>query len=281
MPQPSQAPIARTIGGLWEFSTARVVDLAGFALSPLAQTCTNPGVNITRAEAKRDLERMKRDRRDLQRPVVLLNGYHAWAGVICSPRDLLRDCTSRKADDFLAISYGLHTDFDRLRETVLKKVRERFGESQPLDVVGYSMGGILGRVCASGDDGMRIERLFTLASPHRGAKLADRITIDSAGRSMRAGSDLLSKLDSESHPQSTAAKSGPSFIRCYTQTNDPVVGATRASPPGVHPVWVGGTKLLSHFSTLHNPVLLADLARHLRGEAPLLPDAAASAATRD
>ena len=278
MPQPSQAPIARTIGGLWEFSTARVVDLAGFALSPLAQTCTNPGVNITRAEAKRDLERMKRDRRDLQRPVVLLNGYHAWAGVICSPRDLLRDCTSRKADDFLAISYGLHTDFDRLRETVLKKVRERFGESQPLDVVGYSMGGILGRVCASGDDGMRIERLFTLASPHRGAKLADRITIDSAGTlDHHAGRSA----DSESHPQSTAAKSGPSFIRCYTQTNDPVVGATRASPPGVHPVWVGGTKLLSHFSTLHNPVLLADLARHLRGEAPLLPDAAASAATRD
>lgn len=56
----------------------------------------------------------------------------------------------------------------------------------------------------------------------------------------------------------------------YAQLGDEIVGATRSAPPNQVPIWTRGTLLFSHWSITENPLILADLARSLRDEPPLL-----------
>ena len=109
--------------------------------------------------------------------------------------------------------------------------------------------------------GRRSDRLYTLASPHRGATLANIATPDATARGMRAGSDFLRGLGA-----------APTTIRrliTFTHAKDPVVGAHNTSLHNEHPRWCSGSRLLSHFSVAHNPIVLATIARELRNEPPL------------
>jgi hypothetical protein len=57
---------------------------------------------------------------------------------------------------------------------------------------------------------------------------------------------------------------------CYAHTHDVIVGATNTAPPGMDPIWTDGTLAWSHFAVVHNPIFIADTARRLRGDTPLL-----------
>ena len=68
-----------------------------------------------------------------------------------------------------------------------------------VDVVAISMGGLIARYAAMPlpDDSrqLRIRRLFTISTPHRGAKLAALPTFDQRQIDMRPGSAFLASLD--------------------------------------------------------------------------------------
>ncbi len=231
----------------------------------------NPGMPITRREASQDLQRMAEFPRPLERPVVVLGGWRSPHAVTKMLQTRLRLTTSGREQDFLAISYPLSASIDTIARRVVEKVQERWpsekdGQTIEVDVVAFSMGGLVARLAAmpvSDEDHrqLKIRRLFTLATPHRGAKLAGAIAPDAASRDMRRGSDFLERLD---HALETADYD----LLCYAHLNDRMVGARNTSPPGVDPIWVNGTIALSHYTTTLDRRIRADLARRLRGEKP-------------
>jgi hypothetical protein len=141
-----------------------------------------------------------------------------------------------------------------------------------VDVIAFSMGGIIARYAAS--DGyatahgrrLRIVRLFTVASPHTGATLADLPTLDARVRDMREGSPFLLRLNSE---ESTTAPAQQRYeLYTYVRLEDGVVGEQHAAPPGVTPWWVPSGFTLSHILGGHDKRILADILRRLRNEEP-------------
>lgn len=229
----------------------------------------NPQFPITMSDAREDLRRMGLVPIRLQRPVLVLGGWRSPPplGMLLTQR--LREVTSGKGDDFLSISYPLQTDFERIARLVVEQVQRTWPSDDPaatveVDAVGFSMGGLVARLAAMPAPErrrLRIRRLFTLGTPHRGARLAGRIAPDGAARDMRPGSDFLERIDD-------ALSRREYDLVCYAHLNDQMVGATNASPPGFDPHWVSGTLAFSHYTTTTDRRIRADLARRLRGERP-------------
>lgn len=258
-----------------------VLALAPAACIPMPER--NAHLGTTREQAMADLNQMRREPKVLDRPVVVLNGYHGLPTLANRITRKLRAATSRDTDDFLSISYMLGGSIDTMTERVVREVEERWPCADPeftteVDVVAISMGGIIARwgelppsdrIRAGTPPSLvtgkrlRIRRLFTLGTPHRGATLAEWIRIDSAAVDLRAGSPLLATLDA--HAADRAYE-----LFCYGQMRDLIVGATRTAPPGAVPIWTSGTFFFSHLDLADNPVFLADIARHLRDESPRL-----------
>ncbi|HSP43435.1 MAG TPA: alpha/beta fold hydrolase [Luteolibacter sp.] len=93
----------------------------------------------------------------------------------------LRPCDGRGGLDLLA--------------AVLKQdIEEHFGTEQPLSLVGFSMGGIVGRHYLQNLDGAeRCRGFITISSPHQGTQAAWLYPTKGA-RQMRPGSDFLADL---------------------------------------------------------------------------------------
>ncbi len=205
----------------------------------------------------------------LSRPVLVLNGYRSpW---LTSSRvvRLLCSVTSGRAQDFLPISYPLAGSIEAAAERTYRKASHRWPDGTVFDVVAISMGGLVARLLASGMapcGTIGIARLFTLATPHKGAVLARWIVVDRAARSMKEGSDFLARLDS-------AITRAPLELVCYAQLRDWWVGARNCSPPGIDTFWTAPRTLMgrlhSHVQITHNRLVLADIARRLRGEPPI------------
>ncbi len=229
---------------------------------------SNPQFSLTHKDARQDLARMSAVPKPLDRPVVVLAGWRSPAPVGNLLTRRLCRATSADPKDFLAISYPLAGDIEQVTRTVIEQVVERFGkgregETVEVDVVAFSMGGLVARRAAMRDHDtrLRIRRLYTLATPHRGARLASRIAPDPASRDMRAGSDFLERLDA-------VLEHADYDLVCYAHLNDRMVGARNTSPPGLDPFWVSGTVVLSHYTTTMDVRIRADLARRLRNEEP-------------
>jgi pimeloyl-ACP methyl ester carboxylesterase len=235
-----------------------------------------------RAMARADLARMKRELKPLARPMVVLNGYHAWAGLAQNLADRLVRLTSGQRGDAIAVSYMHATSFCAAHAHATREVCGWLGEGADVDVVGISMGGLVGRMCAA-NTRLRVARVFTIGTPHRGAQWASILAMDDAARCMRAGSAFLQELDAAPLPE----------IHAYGQLRDGIVGARQTYPhvgphmgphmgphvgqhvgqhAGQHigrPRWMSGTRVLSHFTGTHNPIILCSIARALRGEEQL------------
>lgn len=227
----------------------------------------NPAFPLTYPQADQALARMADAPIALTRPVVVLAGYRAWRFM---PRSVVRPLARATRAEFLPISYALSTDIHAIARRVVERVRHRWPSPDParsidVDVVAVSMGGLVARVAAAiPPPGRRlnIARLFTLATPHQGAKLALRLAPDSAARAMRPGSDFLAALDRD-------LASATYTLTCYARLRDTWVGATRTAPPGRRPIWTTGPALLSHLTITQDRRIIADIARRLRGEPPL------------
>ncbi|TVS06044.1 MAG: hypothetical protein EA423_06000 [Phycisphaerales bacterium] len=205
----------------------------------------------------------------LQRPVLLLAGWRSpeFGGRVLASR--LAELTCGDLDQFWPLAYPMRGDLKRIASMVAVKVHDRWpGEGRetiPIDVVGHSMGGLVARLAASPNrqgPRLQIKRLFTLATPHRGARLATKIAPDPAARDMKPGSALLKRLDEE-------LEHNPFELIPYAHCHDTWVGAHNTAPPGRDPFWTPGTWVFSHFSIHEDRLIQADIARRLRGEKPI------------
>jgi hypothetical protein len=244
----------------------------------------NPSFAVPMAEAKAILRGMREDPKALQRPLVVLGGIHD-PGFIAGrvARSVRR--TMGPDDLVTAVSFtgrGTGT-FDGCRDRLIEAVRSAYGPADgpatvEVDVIAFSMGGLVARHAARPrDDGgmqLKVRRLFTISSPHRGARMAGLPTLDHRAVEMRPGSEFLAALDAE------LAKA-PYELYAYTRLSDMIVGAENTAPPGRHPWWVANPPFaLAHLGAPHDPRIMADILRRLRGEEPLatLPATAVGAA---
>ncbi|GAB5497466.1 MAG: hypothetical protein Phyf2KO_25460 [Phycisphaerales bacterium] len=235
----------------------------------------NPAFPATHKEVLEDRQRMRDNPVALERPVIVLSGYRSPSGASSGLARQIRKLTGAQHDQVVPIAYAFAGTIGTPAGKVIDRVEQNFPSDDPMwttevDVVAISMGGLVARLAAAelelrGEPHgkrLKIGTLYTLASPHRGALLADWIAVDSASRDMVAGSELLSALDA-------AFVSADYELVPYAVLRDGWVGATRAAPVGQEPIWVPGRLFMSHHMVSLNRRIQTDLARRLRGEEPM------------
>ncbi len=208
--------------------------------------------------------------RSLVRPVLVVGGWRSPRLMATRAASGLAAELGVPAEAFHVVAFPWAGRIEGGVRRVMSAARGAAGLSPdgsatgPVDVVAISMGGLVSRAAADLDwpglPRLGLVRLFTLATPHRGAALARWVRPDAAARSMRPGSEFLRRLD-EALPRARYE------LRCYAQRLDWWVGTERCSPPGrdatvVSPEGVMG-RLFSHFTIASNAEALRDIAARL------------------
>jgi hypothetical protein len=234
-----------------------------------------PGFPIDESQAQAARRAMERDHKPLVRPLVVLGGYRAPYHVqVRVMTGRLVAMTSGERADALGVAFFFDGSLEESADWAVHKIQQRWPSDDPewtveVDVVGISMGGLVARhAWGSGvrTDGshrrrLRLARLYTIGTPHRGACLAETLAPDKPARQMRAGSVFLNQLDE--------ADAGRDYeLCCYARTNDEIVGARRSAPEGEAPYWVHGPWHFSHLTVARDWRIAVDIARRLRGEEP-------------
>jgi pimeloyl-ACP methyl ester carboxylesterase len=228
----------------------------------------NPAFPLTMPDARAAIRAMEETPIAFDRPVVVMSGIHDPGVAGPSIVRALRRIAEVNAP-IVGVSFLSTWTFDSCRNRVFRVLDRKLGENnQPfdgeVDVIAVSMGGMVARHCAvpRTTDGrrLRIRRLFTISSPHRGAKLAWLGFFDPRAHDMKAGSVFLNRLD-------TFQRKAPLEIIAYARLNDAIVGEGNAGPLGTNPWWLATPRgELSHLAAHRDPRLLADIFRRLRRE---------------
>jgi pimeloyl-ACP methyl ester carboxylesterase len=272
----------------------------------------NPSFPLTVQQAKADLKQMCDDPVTLDRPVVVLGGWGDMLGM--PPAHLAKQLRAATGDDrIISIGFGGCLTFDACRKRVLKRIDKAFppdsdGWTTEVDVIGFSMGGIVARYTAASPpppeapEGshpppetlapsteastitsspteeanitpvrrLHINRLYTICTPHRGALMSTVIAPGQLARNMKPGSEFMQKLDHH-----LASADFP--ITPYARLNDLTVGEANAAPLEQHPYWVPPAPFtIPHADAYRDPRLIADIARRLRNETPYTTQPAAA-----
>lgn len=210
----------------------------------------------------------------LVRPVLVVGGWRSPRLMAARTAAGLAAELGLPSTSFHVVAFPWASRIEAGVRRVLSSAKDAAGLSAdgkstgPVDVVAISMGGLVSRAAADLDwpglPRLSLVRLFTLATPHRGASLARWVRPDAAARAMRPGSDFLRRLD-EALPRARYE------LRCYAQRLDWWVGTESCSPPGraattVEPEGLVG-RLFSHFTIASNAGALRDIAARLRSPA--------------
>lgn len=245
--------------------------LACLALTACASHPPNPSFPITHDEANAALDAMRDDPRPYDRPIVIAAGYMDPGPGCAHAATILRSLTPDPSQ-VIVVPFFSVSSFDACRERLINKLQAAFPSDDPartveVDVIGVSMGGLVALDAALPRDGalpaLNIARLFTIATPHRGADYAKLPTLDSRVKSMRAGSPFLTRLDE--------VQQDPTFeIVAYTRLTDDMVGTPNTIPyQGLH-YWLPNPPFqFAHLQAQRDARILADIARRLRNETPL------------
>jgi hypothetical protein len=229
----------------------------------------NPSFAVTSGQAHQAIQEMRSDPRPLQRPLVVIGGF---ADFNVSPplfENFFRG-VSRDAK-IIPVSVGLCGTFAECRQKVIDAVEKAYPCKDPnwtseVDVVGASLGGLVGRYAAAPSNDaahsrrLRVARLFTISSPLSGAKIANALAVTDFHRDIRPGSAFLKSL---------AAYDADAMYRIYSYVHlgDEIVGQQYAALPGQTAYWLpNDSLLLPHTAAMVDDRILADIARQLRGE---------------
>lgn len=244
-------------------------------------TAVNPSFDLTHADAKQQLKAMRAEPVTLERPLVFvgpfLDPFVAEVFSVSHAKKYFAD-----DENIGGVSFVLWDSFDTCREKTIRKVDRLFppgdndgDQTVEVDVVGFSMGGLVARYAALPPDAergqtrrLKINRLYTIASPHRGANWAPLGPFISLANDMRPGSTFLAKLDAG------MVESGYELVP-YTRLGDWVVGPGNTSPEGQSPHWVSARAFeTAHVQAAFDARVQADIVARLRGEPPFAsPDA--------
>ena len=238
-----------------------------------SSTPPNPPLPETRAEAREALREMSEDPAEATRPLVVIGGWgdFVWGmGATAEKLDATR--TGPMAERTVIQNHGLFGSFDRNRARLIAAVDEALAtddpdQTVPVDVVGFSMGGLLARYAAMPEDRrgeparrLNVARLSTVSTPHRGARMAWASPLEAPARDMKPGSPFLAYLD-------TALPDPGYALVVYGRNRDATVGWARAAPEGMTLNWVPSPWWQrGHADAKKDPRILADIARRLRGE---------------
>lgn len=210
--------------------------------------------------ARAELARLRHAPVHPVRPLLVIGGWRSPIAA-ASLAARLRPCLAAGAPVLAVDAAGLG-DIERIGLLVARRARA-LGPG-PYDIAGVSMGGLVARWLAdpecAGAAHVPAARIFTLATPHRGAVLARAIRPDRAASAMRPGSAFLRRLDARlPHAEYE--------LICYAQRLDWWVGTWNTAPPGRAPAVAqphsAAARCLSHFLVTSNPAILADLLTRL------------------
>ncbi|MGI9015036.1 MAG: esterase/lipase family protein [Phycisphaerales bacterium] len=261
--------------GAWR-SIIIVMVSVQMALSGCAVGVLNPAFPLGIRGAGDALESMREQPVSLKRPVVVLAGYQdpGFASMAMAAR--VRRMFAN-GGQVISIAFFNQSTFDECRDKVITMVDAAFPSNDPImttpvDVIGISMGGLVARHAArlgGGDDvehtnrrRLQVHRLFTIATPHQGARMAGLPSFDKRQHDMRAGSAFLEELNADPTTQDFP-------IIPYARLGDWIVGVENAAMPEEHPYWVSARVLHpSHLTVASDPRVLADIVRRLRDDAP-------------
>jgi pimeloyl-ACP methyl ester carboxylesterase len=240
-----------------------------------ARRGANPSFNVTADEAQRALREMERSPRPLSRPVVVLDGM----GPPLAASHLAGVLRRVTGDDrIVSVQFAFCGSLDACRRRAVAAVEKQFPSDDPnwtteVDVIGISMGGVVGRNAAAplaeGQTGKRLKvaRLFTISSPHRGALMAALPPlIGPLQLELRQDSRFLRSLSEREDRRAYELVS-------YARLGDWVVGDANTAPEGVQPHWVPTPPLQdAHLLAFSDARIVADIARRLRDEPPFATD---------
>ncbi|MEM6459735.1 MAG: hypothetical protein AAF710_10135 [Planctomycetota bacterium] len=245
-----------------------------------ALTAVNPSFDLSYAGAREQLRRYAAEPVPLERPLVFVGPFldpffAEWSAVRAARR------YTGAADRVTGVSFAAWDTFDRCRAKVIAAVDEAFPTDDPdatveVDVIGFSMGGLVTRYAAMPPDAargqtrrLRVRRVFTIASPHRGAAMGPLGAGNALARDMTAGSEFLARLD--------AAWPGRGYeLFPYVRLSDAVVGQENTAPPGMTPWWTSSRPFeMAHVQAATDPRIRADIFARLRGEEPFTQTPAA------
>lgn len=117
-------------------------------------------------------------------------------------------------------------ELDLLAKQLAEYISETFEPQQPLDLVGYSMGGIVSRYYVQRLGGIdRVQRFITLSSPHRGTLTAYSLPLPGY-LDMRPDSRLLRDLN-----QDVTALKRLNFTSMWTPFDVMIVPANSSQMP--------------------------------------------------
>ena len=209
---------------------------------------------------------MQQDPAPLSRPVLILAGYMDTTRDPVRLGKLLATTVERdpEAMPIVVVRFADLRQFEACRARVFESMRKvGLAEDTPVDVIGISMGGLVARYAAlprADEPTLQIRRLFTIATPHQGARLAAWPALNDLQRDMRAGSAFLQSLET---PQE-----GVSYdLYPYTRLRDRLVGQANTAPEGMTPWWVDTPWWQGpHLGADTDPRILADIIRRLRNE---------------
>jgi hypothetical protein len=236
---------------------------------------TNPSFDVSIPVARRLLDDAAVHPRALKRPLVIVGGF---ADPGLAPLMMRHQFQNYTTDDkIVSVSLGFCFTFDQCRRRIIEAVDETFPSNDPrytteVDVIGFSLGGVAARYAAM-DAGpnhrLRIARLFTISSPHRGALLAEHsnFSIIPLRNDLLLNSSFLEKLNN------TANLDDLYPIYAYIRLGDNKIGNENAAPPGQTAWWVSTPPFsFPHASACLDPRILADIVLRLRDEPPLATD---------
>lgn len=253
-------------------AASMTIVIAGGCAGP----CMNPSFPITAADARADLKRMAAKPVCASRPIVIVGGYGDPGFVPFELSNRLKRILNPGVKVITADA-GFTFTMDAARQRLLGRVEEALdcpdaACTPEVDVIAMSMGGLVARhAAAPREDGrrLRIVRLFTISSPHRGARLAAIPSFEGRVADMRPGSAFLCRLDD---PMCQTPETGFELVP-YGRLNDFIVGTENTAPPGRTPWWVDTPVFqAAHLMGHSDPRILADIARRIRGEEPFTQD---------
>jgi len=224
----------------------------------------NPSFAISRPDAQQDLRRMQENPVALERPLVFLAGI---GDLSISSGAIERAIEPTVTGPCVEMHFFDEFTFDGARQKTLREVASALGTSieeiPEVDVVAFSMGGLVARYAAIRDSAghrLPIRRLYTISTPHEGARLAGIPLGVPQGEDMCPTSDFLEML--------RRAKRDYEVV-CYTRLDDVTVGEEFAAPDGDDLWWVPTPSgEWSHMAAFNDERILGDIARRLRGETP-------------
>jgi triacylglycerol lipase len=165
---------------------------------------------------------------DFQKPpVVVVHGIHS------SSRDMVRMVQALRADGRETFAIDLRpqdgsASLEQLSEQLAAFITEKV-HRRPVDLIGYSMGGLVSRHYLQRRGGLKhVRRFISLSAPHHGTVLG-WLNRGSGARQMRLGSAFLEELNADAQVLQQVG-----MVSLWTRTDLVILPPRSSVLPAVH-----------------------------------------------